>query len=91
VTDGDRLPTVPNPKTDFDDGKAGYGLMRHFVKAGKPPAVLITNGIVTEHVMPTTDQTAAASAVFLGGHDNTPTQAERDLLVAAGYEVTGSA
>ena len=49
--------------------------------------MLITNGVVTEHPSPTTKQTAAASAVFLGGHDNTPTQTERDLLVAAGYNV----
>jgi len=88
VTDGDRLPVVPNARTDFDDGRAGYGLMRHIVRAGRPPAVLITNGIVTEHVVPTTAQTAAAQSVFLGGHDNTPTQTERDLLVAAGYDVT---
>jgi len=86
-TQGPRVPVVPNPATEFDQGTRGNVLMRHVVRAGRPPAVLITDGVVTEHPVPTTAQTAAAQSVFLGGHDNTPTQTERDLLVAAGYVV----
>lgn len=85
ITDGDRLPAVPNARTDFDDGRVGYGLMRHIVRPGRPPAVLITNGVVTEHPVPTTAQTAVAQSVFLGGHENVVSDAEAVLLVAAGY------
>jgi hypothetical protein len=84
-----RLPTEPNSRTEYDDGPQGKGhlLMRHVNRPLFPVAVLIEGGVVREKQVPTVAETAAADYHYLGGHDYTISQTERDLLVAAGYTV----
>jgi hypothetical protein len=89
-TGGARVPSEPNlRRTEFDDGPEGSGhlLMRHVSKPLPPVAVLIEDGVVREKQVPTFTEQNAADYCYLGGHDYTITQAERDLLVAAGYDV----
>lgn len=83
-----RLPAVPNNRTDFDDGRAGYPLMRHIDRgAGTPVCVLVDAGVVTEKQVPTVAEIAAADFHYLGGHDNVVTATEKAVLEAAGYTV----
>ena len=70
---GPRVPTVPNPTTEFNDNTPeSYALMRHFRHhSGYPVAVLVDDPCtVTEVAVPTVDQMQAADHVFMGGRDN---------------------
>ncbi len=49
--------------------------------------VLIDGAVVREKQVPTVTEVNAATHAYLGGHEHVVTQAERDLLVAAGYTV----
>jgi hypothetical protein len=88
-TGGARFPVEPTPRTEYDDGPQGAGrlLTRHVAKPLFPVCILITGSTVTEVQIPTVTQTREADYHYLGGHDYTITQTERDLLVAAGYSV----
>jgi len=87
-TQGPRVPTIPNPSTEFDDGGRGNVLMRYVHHhGGHPVAVLLTGSTLTEMQVPTQVQMAAADKVWMGGRDNEVTAAEKNLLEANGYTV----
>lgn len=89
LPEGDRLPTVPNPQTDFDDGQPGpaWSLMRHVHRDAKPVAVLISGTVVTEHYVLNQTDADAATWVYQGGRDYIVSATERALLQGAGYTV----
>ena len=80
---GPRLPMVPNPPTVFDQGRAGFALMRHFRHhGGMPVCVLIHGTTVTEKRVPTTEDTRTATYHYLGGHEYIVSDYEANLLLA---------
>ena len=74
------------------------GLFRHYVRTNFTYTVVINSGVASSVSYITQEQIAAADAgtgydgkaVFLGGHRNTVSEAEKTILEAAGYTVTTS-
>lgn len=64
---------------------AGFGrlLMRYPIHRGD--TLLVTAGAVTRVRTASVQETQAADFCYLGGHEYTISQAEYDMLVAAGY------
>ena len=86
-TDGPRVPSMPNPKTDFDDGGRGNNLLRYVRRPAAAVCVIIDGAGVHEKQSPTQVELAAATFHYLGGHDYLVSDAERLILLAAGYEI----
>lgn len=85
---GPRVPTIPNPTTEFDDGGRGDLLMRHIHHhGGYPVAVMLVGGVIVEKSVPTQVEMAAATTVWMGGRDNVVSVAEKTVLEAAGYSI----
>lgn len=91
IPDYTRVPTKPNPRTDYDDGYLGMGslLMRHVKRPGPAVAVLVEGTAVREKFSPHTQELNDATAYYLGGHDYIISEAEAEILAAAGYDITG--
>src|SRR5689334_10036679 len=87
---GPRDLALPNPKTDFDQGERTNRLAqlthRH---GGYPVAVYIHNGGAGEKAAPTTADMQVWDTTYLGGRENVVSEAEAEMLTAAGYTVTG--
>ena len=84
-----RTPLITRGSSAVGARRSEHALMRHFSRQ-VGTAVLIIDGQVVARAVPTTAETAAASHVFLGGHDNVVTdQQTADLLAAAGYQLVG--
>jgi hypothetical protein len=85
--------TPLHPTNSVPRGTRGpqLGLMRHYAgMSNRGVAVLIVDGQVVERRNPDANELAAASHVFLGGHENVVTDAAiADLLTEAGYELIG--
>lgn len=75
---------ILNPPT-VREGPAGFGRLFYRYPIHRGDTLLVTNGEVTRTRTPSIDEVNAAQQVYLGGHVYELSQAERDLLVAAGY------
>jgi hypothetical protein len=75
---------ILNPPT-VREGPAGFGRLFYRYPVHRGDTLLVTDGVVTRVRTPSIDEFNAAQQVYQGGHVYELSQAEHDLLVAAGY------
>lgn len=81
-------PTVPGFSFEVTQTTPpGRMLFRYYGPIATGVSVLKLNGVYTSIQTPTTDQIAAATEVYMGGHEYPVTQEVADALIAAGYSV----
>lgn len=78
--------TFRTPATD--EAPAGFGPLFSRVRIARGITVLETAGAYSAVRYPTEDETAAATAAYIGGHEYTVDDATKAALIAAGIGVT---